>query len=89
MAKIRLNTVQKWVNDYDTRLTSLIEDIENAIIAIEEEIEDIEPYENKEWLTEAQEERKDRLEVYKDYLQYTLDYLNNAMEDLAYIVSEE
>ena len=49
---------------------------------IEEEIDNIVPYENRDDLTEAQEERKEYLEMAYDSLNYAIDNLESAISDL-------
>lgn len=80
------NLTKKQVKSRGQKLQDKIYDLQYELELlrdeIEEEIDSIVPYENRDDLTEAQEERKEYLEMAFDSLNYAIDNLENAQSDL-------
>lgn len=82
MANITKKQVKKQAQDLQDKMYDIQYYLELLRGEIEEEIDSIEPYENRDDLTEQQEERKEWLEMAIDSLNYAIDNLENAQTDL-------
>ena len=82
MANLTTKQVKSRGQKLQDKMYDLQYELELLRDEIEEEIDSIEPYENRDDLTEAQEERKEYLEMAFDCLNYAIDNLESAGSDL-------
>ena len=69
---------------FDGKLTDIRDDLEILKEEVEEELNDIEPYEGRNELTAQQQERQDWLDSASTSLDSALGELNEALEYLEY-----
>lgn len=78
MATYTKREFKKMAEELANKIYYLRCELEDLQSDLEDEIDEIEPYEGKDDLTDTQQDRKDWLEEHRDYVGRAIDHLSDA-----------
>lgn len=89
MANLTKTQIKKRLKEFQEKVEELMNEIDDFMAEVEDEASDIEPYDGREELTAAQEERKEWLEncaekigEIRSLLEDDVDYIFDEIDDM-------